>query len=185
MRQSLAALGGEEQQFNQIVRVDQREAPPVEPRHHVYAESCDGAEQREPHPVGLAQNDRRADDGDGDAVGEAFGGAFSRQFAVAVVRDRLGPIGFGLRHAVIGRTGRRQRGYGDEHRRGGLRGARPRHVRHAALIHAVEVARDQRLREAGDVIDGLLSLDRGKDAGAIGYVAIHEAYARVLQRVDP
>ncbi len=147
--------------------------------------SRDGTEQGEPQAVGLAQDDRRADDGDGDAVGEVFGGPFSRPLAMAVVRYGFRQIGFGFRHALVGRTGRGKRGYGDQYRRGRLPGAHLGDVRHAALIHAIEVSGGEGLRASGDMIDDLLPFDRGDDAGAVGHVAIDEARPRLPQRFDP
>ena len=183
-RKASSALGGENEQFGQIVGMDQRESPPIEARHHVDAESRDRAEQGQAHAVGFAQDDRRANDRDGHAVGKRFGRPLSRPFAVAVVRDGQRSIGFGFRLAVGGGARRGKRGDRNQHGRGGLAGAHLRDVCHAALIDVIEVPRAQCLRASGDVVNDCLARHGRQKAFAVGHVAVDQLGAGLAERID-
>ena len=167
-RQPLAALGGENQQIapdrrRGSARIAGGRGPAPCVRRIERSSGTSGRPMRSPSPRTIGG--RTMVIGTRSAI--VLGGPFARPLAVAVVRDGLGSIGFGLRPTVVGRTGRRQRRDRDQHRRSRLPGADLGDVRHAALIDAIEVPRRQRLRASGEVVDDRSDRPR-RPAGCCG-----------------
>ena len=114
----------------------------------------------------------------GTTMGQTFGGLFARPLAAAVMRRGRRRIRFDPRPTVDHWARRRQRRDVDQHGRRLPAGhtlrptwATPRQV------HLVELPVLQGPRQAGQMVDDLLSGDRGRQAVGIGHVAEDQACA--------
>ena len=83
-----------EQQFHAVGNVDERERWRMRAGDDMQIEILDRPEDGEHRFVPRTKNDPGTDDRGGDLVGEGQGLLLTRQFAPAVVADRLGRIRF-------------------------------------------------------------------------------------------
>ena len=108
-------------------------------------------------------------------MGQTFDCPFARPLAAAVMRLGRRRVRFDPRPTVNDRPRRRQRRNVDQHGRRLLPGTRLGDVGRAPVIHLVELPVPQGSRQAGQMVNNLLSGHGGRQTVAVGHVAEDQA----------